>query len=280
MQVGRIFQHLGPAKTISLLSEYYSKVSRTVTEKKGLVHTLEAESFMSSYGIPFNEEDDCKQAIEAALLLRRSASELAKENPSTIKELEKLQINIGISTGIVLSGNVGPPNRMEYLVLGDACNFSKQIESWAQIFGVDIIIDHETREKVKDFFHTREIDTLNLETGANTFSPTAIYEVIESKSIELPRDLTTCFLCFELGLVEYRQQNWLMAMSHFRKAIQLYQDQPSKVLSNRCKAILEGRFEVPKPGVWDFTWTAGEDEIFDSADGSRLTTANNDPRKI
>lgn len=104
-----------------------------------------------------------------------------------------------------------------------------------------------------DEFYLRELDTccLKCDSTGETDLTTA-YEVVDFRTAELTRDIVTSFICFELGLSEYRQQNWIMCVSHFRKAIQLTHDEPSRVMTARAKAVLDGRFEVPTP--WDETW--------------------------
>ena len=61
-------------------------------------------------------------------------------------------------------------------------------------------------------------------------------------------------ICFELGLAEYRSQNWSIAQSHFKKAVQISDDLPAKTFAERCRGILEGEFDIPPIGVWDGTW--------------------------
>jgi adenylate cyclase len=77
----------------------------------------------------------------------------------------------------------------------------------------------------------RELDTYCLKSESTGESDlTTAYEVVDFRTAELTRDIVTSFICFELGLSEYRQQNWIMCVSHFRKAIQLTSDGPSRVV--------------------------------------------------
>lgn len=59
--------------------------------------------------------------------------------------------------------------------------------------------------------------------------PAKIYELIDSAGKEMSQDSTTGLICFELGLAEYRMCNWREALAHFKKAVQLGGDQPSRV---------------------------------------------------
>ena len=42
-------------------------------------------------------------------------------------------------------------------------------------------------------------------------------------------------------------------MTQFRKAIQLTGDLPSIVMTERCKGILDKRYDAPDAS-WDYTW--------------------------
>jgi hypothetical protein len=48
-------------------------------------------------------------------------------------------------------------------------------------------------------------------------------------------------ICYELGLSEYRARNWQASLMHFKKAVKLTEDKPSKAFADRCKLFIDGK---------------------------------------
>ncbi|KAJ3388034.1 hypothetical protein HDU92_001642 [Lobulomyces angularis] len=238
-------------EVISTLNNYLNNVMNCITEEKGIVDKIFGDSVLGVFGTPYPEGDDAIRAVSTALRIRTWIYTSKEKNNS---KSPTLRVGLGISSGMVFSGSVGPSDRQEYTVMGDTCCLASQLERATKIYGVDILIDGNSKEEAKTHFHLREVDIVHFK-GQKV--PIAVYEVLEFRGVELGRDVMTSLICYELGLSEYRQQNWLMAVSHFRKAVQLSDDEPSKVFIWRCKSILEGKFEVPKVN-WDGTWNTAE----------------------
>ncbi|KAJ3278061.1 hypothetical protein HK104_002694, partial [Borealophlyctis nickersoniae] len=139
---------------------------------------------------------------------------------------------------------------------------SHHIESHTKTYGVSILICDTTRDLVKDVFHLREIDVVapfpseKGNNGEGKAKPVAVYEVVGRIEEELGQNLMTALICYEMGLSEYRAQNWAAALSHFRKGVQLVDDPPSKTFVERCRAIGEGVVVVPEG--WDGVWVFGD----------------------
>jgi adenylate cyclase len=55
-----------------------------------------------------------------------------------------------------------------------------------------------------------------------------------------------------LGIAEFKAKNWQSAIMHFKKAISLSDDRPSRAFVERCKGLIEGKYEIPEE--WDGVW--------------------------
>jgi len=93
---------------------------------------------MAIFGAPVESENSARDAIEAALDMRKNLADL---NESLEKDgLPAIRFGIGIHTGNVFAGTIGAQNRMEYTVIGDTVNTASRIENLCKNFKVDLLV--------------------------------------------------------------------------------------------------------------------------------------------
>ena len=78
-----------------------------------------------------------------------------KADMESRKPAERYEVRIGINTGVVVTGNIGSPRRVDYTVIGDSVNVAQRLESIAR--PGQVLIGGTTYEKVKDHFLLNEI---------------------------------------------------------------------------------------------------------------------------
>ncbi|KAJ3126532.1 hypothetical protein HK098_007432 [Nowakowskiella sp. JEL0407] len=232
---------------ISLLNEHYTYIFNSITQEQGVLDKYIGDAVMGVFGLPFASENDAERAISCSLKIKEELEKMNQKND--IRGLPVLKMGIGIATGVCLSGTMGAPKRIEYGIVGESVNLAMRLELATKTYGSSVIICDRTREDTKNSYHLREIDKLVVKGRVR---PVTIFEVLGPIDMDLTHDQMTSFICYELGLAEYRSQNWQTAIAHFRKAVQLTADQPAQTMMERCKQIIEGVYKVSN--TWDGSW--------------------------
>ncbi|KAI9349437.1 hypothetical protein DFJ73DRAFT_625475 [Zopfochytrium polystomum] len=244
-----IADKMDPTDVVAMLNQHYAYVVDAIAQESGILDKYMGDTAMGVFGVPYPDPLDSTHAVTAALKMQVGIKDLNRRN--AIMRRPELAMGVGIATGPVVSGNIGCSKRTEFTVIGEAANIARQIQNATKQFGVGVAICDQTHAAVRDFFHTRELDSIMVK---GRLWPIVIYEVVSPISLELPQEVLASFICYELGLREYRAQNWSVAMTHFRKAMQVADDLPSKTLYDRCKGLLEGKYQLPAPDQWRLNW--------------------------
>jgi class 3 adenylate cyclase len=123
-----------PQEVVEMLNNYFSIVNSAVREAGGMINKFGGDSTMAIFGAPMNLDpsETARRALRAALTIRIRITEA---NAHRVQAgLESLKIGIGINTGEVITGNIGPKDRFEYTVIGDAVNVASRMQSLTNQF--------------------------------------------------------------------------------------------------------------------------------------------------
>jgi class 3 adenylate cyclase len=121
----------------------------------------------------FRDEYHLDRAIDAALSVRTLLQNNAEPLPEGITF--RPDVAIGISTGEVVSGNIGSASlkRLDYTIIGDVVNLGQRLQSVAH--PGQILITDTTYERVKESFQCQPVQEFTLK---NKSQPVMTYEVI------------------------------------------------------------------------------------------------------
>jgi adenylate cyclase len=109
-------------------------MTRAVFDNKGTVDKFLGDGLLAFFGEPVEVANHAQAAVAAARQMQGEMTLLnEKWSNMGIKEFESgVHIRIGITTGIVVVGNVGSHRRMEYTVLGSAVNLASRLQALAE----------------------------------------------------------------------------------------------------------------------------------------------------
>ncbi|MDQ4109048.1 MAG: adenylate/guanylate cyclase domain-containing protein, partial [Actinomycetota bacterium] len=91
---------------------------------------FQGDAVMVVFGAPEPFEDHAERALRCALAMQHRQTELNAQGWGT-DSVERLDVGIGLNTGIVMAGAVGGGGRLEYTVIGDAVNIAQRLQSEA-----------------------------------------------------------------------------------------------------------------------------------------------------
>ncbi len=140
---------------VSILNELFTFMTEIVHRNGGIIDKFMGDCVMAVFGTPTAHPDDAARAVQSA---DEMLQWLEVGNARWKKELgAELKLAIGISTGVVLAGNIGSEKRMEYTVIGDAVNLAARLESLAK--AGQVLLSEHTAKRLDDEFELTSIGT-------------------------------------------------------------------------------------------------------------------------
>jgi len=115
-----------PAEVVSMLNALFSVVVRVVSEEDGWVDKFEGDGVLCVWGAPAPTVDHPTLALRAARRLCAEVGHLARSGH------RDLDVGIGVSSGLVVAGNIGSELRYEYTVIGDPVNEAARLTEAAK----------------------------------------------------------------------------------------------------------------------------------------------------
>ena len=157
-----------PDNVVKLLNSYFDLMVKEIIKQEGYIDKFIGDAIMAV----FRGDYHLDRAIDACLAVRSEIERLPvfSENVSY-----KPNVSIGINSGEVISGNIGPASlrRLDYTVIGDVVNTAQRLQSAAR--QGQIVICDEAYQRIKHSFKCLQIGEITLK---NKQKPVMVYEVI------------------------------------------------------------------------------------------------------
>ena len=114
--------HHDPRDVVRLLNRFFGLVVDVVDRHGGWVNKFEGDGALCIFGVPHDLDDAPACALAAARELDQRLR----------AELPELPAGVGVSSGLVVAGNVGAAERFEYTVIGDPVNEAARLTQLAK----------------------------------------------------------------------------------------------------------------------------------------------------
>ncbi|TFG80982.1 MAG: CHASE2 domain-containing protein [Spirochaetales bacterium] len=173
-------ENMSPQELVNHLNEYLTAMTDLALDYGGTLDKYMGDAIMCFWGAPIAQPDHAVLACKCALRQMQALKVLNENWP----EARRINIGIGLNTGIMTVGNMGSKMRMNYTLMGDHVNLGSRLESTNKEYATGIIISEFTYGLVKDKFVVRELDNIRVK-GKN--KPVLIYELVDClESIDPP----------------------------------------------------------------------------------------------
>ncbi len=179
-----ISENLKPQELVTLLNAYLSDMTNLLFEYRGTLDKYIGDAVMAFWGAPVPIKNHAALAADSCLEMMAKVHELNAElqsNPeyAVFKEKNlKINIGIGLNSGLMTVGNMGSEVRKNYTIMGDNVNLGSRLEGVNKVYSTNIIISEKTYELVKDWFIVRELDLIRVK---GKLEPVRIYELMGRK---------------------------------------------------------------------------------------------------
>ncbi|MEM7171342.1 MAG: adenylate/guanylate cyclase domain-containing protein [Pseudomonadota bacterium] len=121
-----ISERIGAQRVIALLRSYHRRLANVVFAHKGTIDKYIGDALMANFGTPEQGPHDAGNALRCAFAMMKEMA--AWNHKRAERGAEQIKIGIGLHYGVVVTGNIGSDNHLEYAVLGDTVNVASRLE--------------------------------------------------------------------------------------------------------------------------------------------------------
>ncbi len=191
---------LSPQLVLQELNKVLSLISNIIEKHAGVVDKYNGDAVMALFGAPIQSEHDASNAMAASLEIIAALKSLGSS----------LGACVGVTPGLVVAGNLGSSNRLNYSVIGDAVNLAARLESLTRLYNVSNIVSASSKQAAPGFVY-RELDLVRV---AGKSEAVRVFELIGRQG-EISQRVQEELHLYAQALADYRAGNWIAAQTGF-----------------------------------------------------------------
>ncbi len=223
-------ESLTPAENFKFINSYLSSMEPAIVENNGFIDKYIGDAIMALF--PGGADDSVEAAI--SMLRRLAEYNQGRERAGYVP----IEIGIGINTGDLMLGTVGGNSRMDSTVISDAVNLASRLEGLTKIYGVSLLISHQTFLRLSNAtnYNIRIIERLKVKGKSHEV---AVFEVFDGDEPELREQKLMTSSLFEEALMLYYRKAYQEAEKLFQDCLrQCPKDRAIRVYLERCQSNL------------------------------------------
>jgi len=219
-------QHL-----VEYLNGYFAGVGSEIISEGGHIDKFIGDAIMAVFGAVTHLENPMVNAIRAAVKMLAALKDIDASKITLPKD--RLEIGIGINSGLCVLGNIGFQNKMDYTVIGDTVNLASRIEGITKTYRHPLVVSEYIYNEIKNYFLFRKIDNVLVKGKEKPVDIYAVYTGFKGadytpRSGEI-QDLPVVpgllvnretFINYNKGLQMLDIREWKTAQEYFTKAVE------------------------------------------------------------
>jgi len=123
-------ERLGARDIADVVGRHLSAMAEVIAEHGGTIDKFQGDAVMAVFGAPAPMAEHARCAVDCAREMQERQREL-NTGGWGVAGVERLDVGIGLNTGVVMAGAIGGGGRLEYTVIGDAVNVAQRLQSEA-----------------------------------------------------------------------------------------------------------------------------------------------------
>jgi class 3 adenylate cyclase/tetratricopeptide (TPR) repeat protein len=242
-------ERLDPEDVHAIVDGCFALITAEIHRLEGTINQYTGDGVMALFGAPIAHEDAPRRAVHAALGIQRAIREYARSLEAD-RGL-RLEMRVGINTGIVVVGKIGDDLRMDYTAVGDTTNLAARLQQTARPGAV--VISEATAKLVSGFFQTTDLG----EIAAKGRAAVHAYEVVRARGrrarldvavergltplVSRARELATLAEIFERAKAGHGQVAWIAGDAGIGKSRLVLEFRRQLAAGGATATWLEGR---------------------------------------
>ena len=163
----------------------------------------------------------------------------------------ELEARMGLNSGLMVVGNMGSAQRLDYTIMGDAVNLTARLEGANKAYGSRTMISESTYDACSDAIDVRELDRIMV---VGKTEPVTVYELLNRKN-QSSSTVADLAVQFGKGLNLYKAGNFGLAKAEFESCLKIVAtDGPAQTYIQRCQSYID----IPPGDDWDGVFTLTE----------------------
>jgi len=171
-------ERLDPEELRDLLAQYQDACARVINRYEGHVARYVGDGLLVYFGYPLAHEDDAARAVWAGLGIVDVIADL-EIKVATVRV--DLAVRIGITTGLVVAGDIGEGERVEEkAIVGETPNLAARLQTLAQ--PNTVVIGVSTQRLVDGLFECEDLEPQQFKGIAKPVTPYLVRAPTDARS--------------------------------------------------------------------------------------------------